>query len=81
MVIKVRDDETEDMSIRKAVRQGCLSPTLFNICAENWTEKDLEKARGIIVGGERIKTIKYEDGQAVIDRVKTEASIYDGERE
>ena len=44
----------------------CLLPKLYSIYAKTLTEKALEKTRRIIIGGERIKTIKYMNDQAVL---------------
>ena len=66
----------EEMGIRRGVRRGCcLSPTLLNIYAEKLTEKVLAEARGIVVGEERIYTIKYADDQAVLAESETEIHL------
>lgn len=55
------------MGIGKRVRQGCwMVPENSNMYAETLTGKALEKIRGILVGGEGIKTIKYLDDQTVM---------------
>lgn len=49
-----------------------MSPKKFNIYAEKLINKALEKARGIVLGGERITTIKYADDQAVLAETEGE---------
>ena len=60
MLVKVGGDETEEMRNGRGFRQAfCLSPTIFNIYAEKLTKQALEKLKGILVGGEIVKTFKY----------------------
>ena len=73
VVVRVGEEETEEMGIGRGVRQGCcLSPMLFNVYAERLTEKALENERGVVIGGERMKTIKYADDQAVLAETEEE---------
>lgn len=57
----------KEMSSGRGVGSGhCLSPILFSIFIEKLTWETLEKARGIVMGEERIKPIKYADDHAVL---------------
>lgn len=52
------------MSNRRGVRQRCsLYPTLYNIYVEKCIEEALQKTTDVIMGGERIKPIKYANDQ------------------
>uniref|UniRef100_A0A8D8S3W4 Craniofacial development protein 2 n=1 Tax=Cacopsylla melanoneura TaxID=428564 RepID=A0A8D8S3W4_9HEMI len=67
VVVRLGDEETEEIGIGRGVRQGCcMSPTLFNLYAERIMNEALEETQGLKVGGESIKTIKYADDQAII---------------
>lgn len=65
--IRVEGDYSEDISIRRGVRQGCvLSPTLFNLYSEYVFGKALENVdAGVLVNGERINNIRYADDTVV----------------
>ena len=76
VVVKICNEETEEIRIGRGVRQGCcLSPTLFNIYAEKIMNEALEETEGLKVGGESIKTIKYADDQAIIATSQRELEI------
>uniref|UniRef100_A0A8D8WQA5 Craniofacial development protein 2 n=2 Tax=Cacopsylla melanoneura TaxID=428564 RepID=A0A8D8WQA5_9HEMI len=67
VVVRVEDEETEEVVIGRGVRQGCcMSPVLFNLYAEKLMEEALEQSSGVSVGSEKIKSIKYADDQAVL---------------
>ncbi|KAI5743600.1 hypothetical protein M8J77_020048 [Diaphorina citri] len=67
VVVRVEEEETEEIIIGRGVRQGCcMSPALFNLYAEKLLEEALENSPGVRVGNEKIKNIKYADDQAVL---------------
>uniref|UniRef100_A0A8D8UAM4 Craniofacial development protein 2 n=1 Tax=Cacopsylla melanoneura TaxID=428564 RepID=A0A8D8UAM4_9HEMI len=67
VVVRVENEETEEVIIGRGVRQGCcMSPALFNLYAEKLLEEALINERGIVVGNENLKNIKYADDQAVL---------------
>lgn len=87
--VKVDDRMTEEIKIKRGVRQGCvLSPLLFNVYSEAiFKEALFDAVEGITVGGERINNIRYaddtvlladneEDMQAIINRVVEVSTIY-----
>lgn len=51
-----------------------MSPTLLNIYVEKLIAEALEKARGLVVRGKIIKTIKYADDQAML--VESEEELH-----
>jgi hypothetical protein len=54
--------ETRRVNIGKEVRQGCcFSPILFNFYSEHLTKADLEEFGDCKIGGQVIRTVKYED--------------------
>ncbi|KAJ4441272.1 hypothetical protein ANN_11126 [Periplaneta americana] len=58
---------SEGSVIGRGVRQGCpLSPTLFNICLEELV-KNME---GVVVGGRRMKCIRFADDTALLAEEK-----------
>ena len=82
-VVRVGDERSESVSIRRGVRQGCvLSPDLFSL----YTQVILEEMRelpGIKIGGRSINNIRYADDmvmmaeteeglQALMDKLKEE---------
>ncbi|KAI5738445.1 hypothetical protein M8J77_007179 [Diaphorina citri] len=67
VVVRVEEEETEEIIIGRGVRQGCcMSPALFNMYAEKLMEEALGESPGVKVGEERVKSIKYADDQAVL---------------
>lgn len=66
--IKIGKSCTENIEIRKGVRQGCiLSPLLFNIYSEQIFKKALEEEDGgIKMNGEVINNIRYADDTVVL---------------
>ena len=57
----------EEMDIGGGIRQVCsLSPTMFNIYAEEITKKTSEKEEELQQGGEGIYTIKHTNDQVVL---------------
>ncbi|KAI5738261.1 hypothetical protein M8J77_004739 [Diaphorina citri] len=73
VVVKLGNDETEEIQIGRGVRQGCcMSPTLFNLYAEVIMNEALDQSKGIVIGGERIKSIKYADDQAIMAETEEE---------
>lgn len=76
VVVRLGDEETEEIKIGRGVRQGCcMSPTLFNLYAEVIMNEALDDTRGIVIGGEQIKSIKYADDQAVMAQTEEELQI------
>lgn len=67
-VIRVDDKKTEEIEIKRGVRQGCiLSPTLFNLYSEHIFQKALaDESAGIKVNGIPINNIRYADDTAII---------------
>ncbi|KAL1446126.1 hypothetical protein WDU94_014018 [Cyamophila willieti] len=67
VVVRVENEETEEITIGRGVRQGCcMSPALFNLYAEKLLEEALKITPGIKIGEENLKNIKYADDQAVL---------------
>lgn len=50
---------------------SCLVPDI--------TDEGLEKARSVVVGGERMKSVCYIDEKAVLDKIKIRATMYDAD--
>lgn len=87
--VRVEGDVSEELEIRRGVRQGCvLSPLLFNVYSEKIFEEALyELDEGILVNGERLNNIRYADDtvvfadsmeglQRLMDRVVESSSKY-----
>ncbi|KAI5715694.1 hypothetical protein M8J77_020891 [Diaphorina citri] len=67
VIVRLEDEETEEVIIGRGVRQGCcMSPALFNLYAERLLEEALNNTPGVNIGNDRIKNIKYADDQAVL---------------
>lgn len=67
VVVRIENDETEDVIIGRGVRQGCcMSPALFNLYAEKLLDEALATTTGIKIGNGNLKNIKYADDQAVL---------------
>lgn len=66
--IKVGNSSSEDIEIKKGVRQGCiLSPILFNLYSEKIFNEALdEKTEGIIVNGQVINNLRYADDTVLL---------------
>ena len=70
--IRTEFGETEEISIGKGVRQGCiLSPVLFNIYAEIIMRKVIEEygeENGIHIGGRRLTNLRYADDTTLLEK-------------
>lgn len=66
--VRVEGQLTEEVNIRKGVRQGCvLSPLLFNIYSEEIFSEALDDMPiGININGHLIKTLRYADDTVLI---------------
>src|SRR6476619_5146657 len=74
-VVRIAGGESDLGIIGRGVRQGCpLSPLLFSIYAEMMMKEALENvstfSKGIRVGGELIKDVKYADDQGMVANTK-----------
>lgn len=65
---KVENRPTEEMEIRRGVRQGCiLSPLLFNLYSEAIFKETLqEESVGIVINGEVINNMRYADDTVLL---------------
>src|SRR6478609_3273315 len=72
-IVSIAGGESDSGIIGRGVRQGCpLSPLLFSIYAEMMIKEALENVeKGIRVGGELIKDVKYADDQGMVANTKT----------
>ena len=82
-VVRVGDERSESVSIRRGVRQGCvLSPDLFSLYTQIILE-EMSELPGIRIGGRSINNIRYADDmvmmaeteeglQALMDKLKEE---------
>ena len=65
-VLKVGDDKSEWVDIKRGVRQGCvLSPDLFSLYSQA-VMNELEDIEGVKVGGSNINNIRYADDTVLI---------------
>ena len=66
--VRVESSMSEEIAIRKGVRQGCiLSPLLFNLYSENIFEEALRNtSAGIKINGKTINNIRYADDTVII---------------
>ena len=72
--IKVHDEISEKIYVRRGVRQGSiLSPTLFNLYSERIINEALDEEEGITINGHSITTIRYADDTVVL--AKSEADL------
>ena len=64
----VENQPTEEMEIRRGVRQGCiLSPLLFNLYSEAIFKETLEdELVGIVINGEVINNMRYADDTVLL---------------
>ncbi|CAH2241180.1 jg3246 [Pararge aegeria aegeria] len=64
----VGNEETEDVEIKRGVRQGCiLSPTLFNLYSETIIAEAIEGLDcGVKINGRNINNIRYADDTVLI---------------
>ncbi|KAJ4443092.1 hypothetical protein ANN_04742 [Periplaneta americana] len=59
---RIGEEMSEGSEIGRGVCQGCpLSPTLFNIYLEDLVKNCFQNMGGVIVGGRRIKCIRFAD--------------------
>ena len=66
--VLVDDNFTENLDIRRGVRQGCiLSPLLFNVYSETIFHEALaDRTEGININGEIINNIRYADDSVLL---------------
>ena len=66
--VRVDGQLSEEVSIMKGVRQGCiLSPLLFNIYSEKIFQDALDgKSQGVVVNGSIINNIRYADDTVIL---------------
>ncbi|KAJ4428794.1 hypothetical protein ANN_25787 [Periplaneta americana] len=65
--VRIGEEISEGIEIGRGVPQGCpLSPTLFNIYLENLVKNCFQNMGGVIVGGRRIKCIRFADDMALL---------------
>ena len=66
--IRVENVQTEDIEIRRGVRQGCiLSPLLFNLYSEAIMREALyEEQAGVLVNGMPVSNIRYADDTVLL---------------
>lgn len=64
----IDNQPTEEMEIRRGVRQGCiLSPLLFNLYSEAIFRETLEQeSAGIVINGEVINNMRYADDTVLL---------------
>lgn len=70
--VRIGENLSEGCVIGRGVRQGCsLSPLLFIIYDEALTREAISKVeKGVKVGGEMIKAIRYADDKAIVSSTK-----------
>src|SRR5690349_25101055 len=67
-VVKIQQEFSEEGEIGRGVRQGCcMSPLLFNICAEAMMVEAMESIEeGIKIGGKLLKDVRFADDQSMV---------------
>ena len=65
-VVRTEHDITEEIQIKKGVRQGCvLSPSLLNLYREK-IFREIEDMEGVNVGGHNINSLRYADDTSLL---------------
>ena len=66
--IRTTEGESGWAELGRGVKQGCpLSPSLFNIYAEEMVNEAWEEiSKGVRVGGEMVKSVRYADDKAIV---------------
>ncbi|KAJ4450746.1 hypothetical protein ANN_02176 [Periplaneta americana] len=65
--VKTGEEISEGNGIGRGVRQGCpSSPTLFNIYLEDLVKNCFQNMRKVVVGGRRIKCIRFADDMTLL---------------
>ena len=66
--VRTSEGESEWAELGRGVRQGCqLSSLLFNIYAEEMVNEAWEDiSKGVKVGGEMMKSVRYADDKAIV---------------
>ena len=64
--VRYENETSEEITIKRGVRQGLLSPCLFNIYTEYLIREALEDGEGININGQNITNIRYADDTIIL---------------
>ena len=68
---KLDQEETKNVKIRRGIRQGCLSPILWNLYSQYRTKKAHEDFWDFEIGGQVIHPVKYADDLVRLHKEET----------
>lgn len=66
--VRIKNNTTDSVSIKKGVRQGCiLSPLLLNVYSEEIFKKALDNSTdGVVINGECLSNLRYADDTVIM---------------